>query len=252
MSRRPLIAGNWKLHLGPHDAAALAAELAEASASHEGVGIVIFPTALSIPASVAAVQGSMVDVGVQWAHAEPSGAFTGTNSAVIAREAGCAWLLAGHSEVRRDLNATDAAVHASVKAGLAAGLLPMVCIGETLDERDAGQLQPVLARQLAGAFGDLHADQVATCTLAYEPVWAIGTGRAATPDDAQQAHAFIRGWLREHYPAFVADQMRILYGGSVKPGNAAELLSCEDIDGALVGGASLKASSFLGIVSAVG
>jgi triosephosphate isomerase len=250
MARRKLIAGNWKLYLGPHAAAEQAAKVHAGSLGWDDIDLVLFPTALSIPAVRAALRESTVAVGLQWAHAEPNGAFTGTNSATIARELGCAWLLAGHSEVRRDLGETDERVNASVRAGLAAGLLPMICVGETLAERQAGALESVLERQLRVALSGLTPDQVATCALAYEPVWAIGTGLTASPAQAQEAHAFIRGWLRAHAPAFVADQVRVLYGGSVKPSNAAELLALPDVDGLLIGGASLKSDDLLAIAAA--
>lgn len=251
MTRRPLIAGNWKLHLGPADATALATALRDRLDAIEDVDVAVFPTALSVPAVAGVLKDSRIGVGVQWAHAEPSGAYTGTNSATIARELGCGWLLAGHSEVRRDLAETDARVHASIRAGLNAGLLPMMCLGESLAQREAGELETVLSRQLEVGLGDLAPDEVVTCTLAYEPIWAIGTGVTASPEQAQEAHAFLRGWLRDRYPPFVADQIRILYGGSVKPHNAADLLAHPDVDGALVGGAALKADSFEGIVTAV-
>ena len=252
MSRIPLIAGNWKLNLGPAEAGALGSALAQAAANRGDTEVAVFPTAISVPAVLAAVSGSGITVGVQEIHHQPSGAFTGTNSAVMAREVGCTWALIGHSERRQLFGETDDGVRKKVRAALDAGLLPMVCIGETLEQRDAGQVEAVVTRQLAGGLGTLAPDEVATITLAYEPVWAIGTGRTASPEQAQEVHATIRAWLRDRYPAYVADTVRVLYGGSVKPSNAAELLSCTDIDGALVGGASLKADSFAGIISAVG
>mgnify|MGYP001392669696 CR=1 FL=1 len=248
--RTPLIAGNWKLNLDPVEAAAVASALVPAVADRGDTEVALFPTALSVPAVVQAVQGSGITVGIQEIHDQPGGAFTGTNSAAMARAVGCAWALIGHSERRQLFGETDEGVGRKVTAALAAGLLPMVCLGETLDQRDAGQVEHVVTRQLAAALGTLRPDEVATLTLAYEPVWAIGTGRTASPDQAQEVHAVLRAWLRNHYPAYVADQVRVLYGGSVKPGNAAELLSCPDIDGALVGGASLKADSFAAIVHA--
>lgn len=250
MSRIPLIAGNWKLNLGPRAAAEVASALVPAIADRGDVDVAVFPTALSVPAVLASVSESGVTVGVQEIHHETQGAFTGTNSAEIARELGCTWALIGHSERRQLFGETDDGVGRKVATALAAGLLPMICVGETLEQRDAGQVDTVVTRQLAAALGTLRPDQVATVTLAYEPVWAIGTGRTASPEQAQEVHATLRAWLRDHYPAYVADQVRVLYGGSVKPHNAAELLSCPDIDGALVGGASLKADSFAAIVAA--
>ncbi|TVQ91763.1 MAG: triose-phosphate isomerase [Deltaproteobacteria bacterium] len=250
MTRIPLIAGNWKLNLGPSQARALGAELAQALADRRDTEVAIFPTALSIPAVLGAVKGSGITVGVQEIHDKDTGAYTGTNSAHFAREAGCTWALIGHSERRQLFAETDEAVGRKARAALQAGLLPMVCIGETLEQRDAGQVHAVVTRQLSAALGTLRPDEAVTVAIAYEPIWAIGTGRTASPEQAQEVHAALRAWLRDRYPAFVAEQTRILYGGSVKPANAAELLGQPDIDGALVGGASLKADSFRAIVQA--
>ena len=252
MARIPLIAGNWKLNLGPTQAVALSRELASGLADRGDTEVAVFPSALAIPSVIAALDGSGISVGVQEIHDELAGAFTGTNSASFAREAGCSWALIGHSERRQLFGETDEAVGRKVRAALGTGLLPMVCVGETLDQRDAGQVQSVVTRQLSVALGTLRPDEAVTVTIAYEPVWAIGTGRTASPEQAQEVHAALRAWLRDRYPAFVAEQARILYGGSVKPANAAELLGQPDIDGALVGGASLKADSFAGIVHAAG
>lgn len=251
MSRRPFIAGNWKLNLGPTDAAALAAELVPALANRGDIDVALFPTAISLVPVLHALEGSGIEAGPQEIDAQTSGAYTGQNSATMAREAGCTRVLIGHSERRQHYGETDAGVRAKVGTALAAGLLPIVCVGETLEERRAGKVEDVVFRQTAAAFEGLTADQAATLTLAYEPVWAIGTGETASPAQAQEVHAALRGWLRSHYPSFVADQVRIQYGGSVKPSNAAELLSCPDIDGALVGGASLKVDSFAGIIAAI-
>jgi len=250
MARLPFIAGNWKLNLGPGAANALASGLKVALADRGDVHVAVFPTALSIAAVLPALEGSGIGVGVQEIQPKASGAFTGCNSGVMARELGCEYLLVGHSERRQLFGETDAGVNAKVHAGLAAGLLPIVCVGETLDERKAGRVDEVVHGQLAAALDGLATDQVSTLTLAYEPVWAIGTGEVATPTQAQAVHESLRGWLRAHYPAFIADEMRIQYGGSVKPANAADLLACPDIDGALVGGASLKVELFAGIVAA--
>lgn len=251
MSRTPLIAGNWKLNLGPGEAASLAGDLTQALSDRGDIQAAVFPTALCVGLVTQRVSGSGITVGVQEINDTHVGAFTGTNSARMAREAGCTWALIGHSERRQLFHETDEGVQRKVRAALDAGLLPMVCVGETLDQRDAGRVDEVITQQMSVALGTLTPDEVATVTFAYEPVWAIGTGRTATPEQAQAAHATLRATLRERYPAFVAEQCRILYGGSVKPGNAAALLACPDIDGALVGGASLKAESFAGIISAI-
>jgi triosephosphate isomerase (TIM) len=250
MARIPFIAGNWKLNLGPAAAASHGTALKEALASRGDVQVAVFPTALSLAHTLPSLAGSGIGVGVQDVAVKPSGAFTGCNSAVMAREMGCEFALIGHSERRQLFGETDQQVHAKVREVLAAGLLPIVCLGETLEERQAGHVDTVVHRQLAGAVDGLTHDELSTLTLAYEPVWAIGTGVVASPDQAQEVHASLRGWLRAHYPEHIGSEMRIQYGGSVKPTNAAALLSCPDIDGALVGGASLDASRFTEIVTA--
>ena len=250
MSRRIFVAGNWKLNLGPADAAALARALRASLANRGSVDVAVFPTALSVASVVPVLRGTGIAVGVQEINAWPAGAFTGANSAVMAREAGCTHALVGHSERRQLFGETDEGVNQKVHAALSAGLLPLMCIGETLDERKAGRVETVVYRQLSLGLAGLEPDQVATITLAYEPVWAIGTGVTATPQQAQDVHASIRAWLKDSYPSFVANTVRIQYGGSVKPNNAKEILSCPDIDGCLVGGASLKPDSFAGIVEA--
>jgi len=249
MARRPFIAGNWKLNKGPAEAAELGRDLAAVLGNRTDIDIAVFPPTLSLASAISALAGSGIDIGVQEINSNNSGAYTGTNSPAMAREAGCTRCLIGHSERRQLYGETDEGVNKKVHAALAAGLLPILCIGETLDQRNAGQLKEVVGRQVTKGLEGLAPDQVATVTLAYEPVWAIGTGVTASPEQAQEAHAFIRSLLSRDYPGFVADQVRIQYGGSVKPGNARELLSQPDIDGALVGGASLKADNFAGIVA---
>jgi len=250
MGRIPFIAGNWKLNLGPAAAASHGAALKTALAGRGDVQVAVFPTALSLSHALSSLAGSGIGVGVQNVATKASGAFTGCNSAIMAREMGCEFALVGHSERRQLFGETDEQVNAKVHCVLAAGLLPIVCLGETLDERRAGHVDAVVHRQISSAIDGLSHDQLSTLTLAYEPIWAIGTGVVASPEQAQEVHASIRDWLRAHYPHHIASEMRIQYGGSVKPTNAAALLSCPDIDGALVGGASLKADSFAGIVSA--
>ena len=249
MARRRFIAGNWKLNLGPEAAARLAGSVRDAVGATSDVTVAVFPTALSIPAVVEQLAGSPVAVGIQEIAAAPKGAFTGANSAVMARDAGCTYCLVGHSERRQLWGETDEACAAKLAAALNAGLLPILCVGETLGERRSGQVEAVVHRQLDVGLSQLQPDQVGSITVAYEPVWAIGTGETATPEQAQQVHASIRAWLADRHGA-VADDVRIQYGGSVKPANAAELLSCPDIDGALVGGASLQAADFEAIVRA--
>lgn len=250
MARRPFLAGNWKLNLGPAAAASLASELRERLAGRTGVTIAVFPTALAIPAVAPILRGSAIGVGVQEIEAVAAGAYTGANSAVMARELGCDYALVGHSERRQRWGETDASCAAKLAFALRSGVLPIYCVGETLAERRAGRVEEVVFRQLADGLAGLATDQVAAITLAYEPVWAIGTGETATPDQAQAVHAAIRGWLRAKHGDAVADDVRIQYGGSVKADNARELLAAPDIDGALVGGASLDAAGFTAIVDA--
>ena len=250
MARRPFIVGNWKMFKGPQEADALAVGLKRALAGQSGVDVGVAPPYISIPVVVQRLQHTGIEVAGQDVHPEISGAFTSAISAEMLRQAGCSYVILGHSERRQWFGDDDAMVGRKVGAAFRAGLLPIVCVGETLSERDAGQADAVVIRQLEAALGGLPADQVASATLAYEPVWAIGTGRTATPAMAQAVHGTIRAWLTERFPPFVARQVRIQYGGSVKPANAAELLSQPDIDGALVGGASLDVQNFVAIVEA--
>ena len=248
MTRERIIAGNFKLHLGPNETGALVRAIA-ATPDVTRATIVVFPTAFSLAAAVDAA-GSAVQVGAQWVAAHASGAYTGTNSAALAAALGATWALVGHSEVRRDLAESDARCAASVRAALAAGLRPMLCVGETLAEREAGRLEDVLRTQLRGALDGLADDAWTRIVVAYEPVWAIGTGVVATPEQAQAAHAFLRTTLASAYGDAIADRVPVLYGGSVTPDNAATLLALPDVDGVLVGGASLDAAKFRGIAAA--
>ncbi|MEL6345956.1 MAG: triose-phosphate isomerase [Myxococcota bacterium] len=252
MARRPFIAGNWKMNLGPGDAAALAGALktALAGVADVSVDVAVAPVAVSIPAVAAQLNGAGVHIAGQNLHPETKGAFTGAIPGEMLREAGCTYVIVGHSERRKLFGEDDALINQKVHAAFRAGLLPIFCVGETLEQRDAGDAESTVLDQVKAGLAGLAPDQVVSTTLAYEPVWAIGTGKTATPAQAQQMHAVIRGWLAENYPAFVSEQIRIQYGGSVKPHNAAELLAQPDIDGALVGGASLKAESFSAIVEA--
>jgi triosephosphate isomerase len=241
--RRKFIVGNWKMHKGPADADALAEALKRGLAGKDGaVDVGVAPPFISLPAVVSRLKHTGIVVAAQNLHPEMQGAFTGEISGEMLRQAGVAYCLVGHSERRQLFGDTDASVEKRVHA----------CVGETLAEREAGQEVEVVTRQLAAALGRLQADQIPSVTLAYEPVWAIGTGRTASPLQAQDMHARIRGWLEASYPAFVGRSTRIQYGGSVKGSNAAELLRMPDIDGALVGGAALNAEEFLQIVAAAG
>ena len=250
MSRRPFIAGNWKMHKGPAEADALAEVLKRALVGQASVDVAVAPPFLAIPAVIARLKHSGVHVAAQNLHWEQQGAFTGEISGEMLRQVGVNYCIVGHSERRALFGETDAVVEKKVHACFRAGLLPILCVGETLEERESGQAEAVVRRQLAAALGSLSADQLPSVTLAYEPVWAIGTGRTASPAQAQEMHATIREWLAERYPPFVPRGMRILYGGSVKGSNAAGLMSQPDIDGALVGGAALVSEDFLAIVAA--
>ena len=250
MARRLLVAGNWKMNLGPQGGDALARALKSSLAGQTRVDVAVFPPFITLPAVTARLQHTGIQVGAQDLHAEPAGAYTGAISGEMIRELGCHHVLCGHSERRSVFGDTDADVNRKVHAALRSGLLPMLCVGETLDQRNADQVEAVVAAQLEGGLAGLQADQIAAMTLAYEPVWAIGTGVTASPHQAQEVHAFIRRWIAERLPTYVSEQLRILYGGSVKPGNATTLFSQPDIDGGLVGGASLKAESFTAIVQA--
>ena len=250
MSRRPFIAGNWKMNLGPEAARELATGLRAALADDTGVDVLVAPPAISIPGVADRLRHTGILVAGQDLHPAESGAFTSQLSGEMLKEAGCAYVLVGHSERRSLFGDDDIAVNAKVHAAFRAGLLPILCVGETLPQREAGDAIAVVTDQLAKGLAGLAPDQVVSTTIAYEPVWAIGTGVTASPDQAQDMHAAIRQWLSSNFPAFVPAQTRIQYGGSVKPTNAAELLNQPDIDGALVGGASLAVDSFVAIVRA--
>ncbi len=248
--RRKFVVGNWKMHKGPQEADALAEALKRALAGRDAaVDVGVAPPYVSLPAVVSRLKHTGIIVAAQDLHAEQQGAYTGEVSGEMLRQVGVNYCLVGHSERRQLFGETDATVAKKVGACFRSGLLPILCVGETLAEREAGQEGAVVTRQLEAALGALSADQVPSVTLAYEPVWAIGTGKTATPLQAQDMHATIRGWLEAKFPAFVAKSTRIQYGGSVKGSNAAELMRMPDIDGALVGGASLNAEEFLAIIA---
>ena len=251
MSRRPFIVGNWKMHKGPRDADALAVELKRVLTDQTGVDLAVAPPFISIPTVVSRLQHSGIAVAGQDLHPQAEGAFTGAVSGEMLAQAGCRHVIVGHSERRNVFGDTDDIVAAKLRAAFRALLLPILCVGETLAQRDAGQAHDVVAGQLQSALSDLTTEQLLTLTIAYEPVWAIGTGRTASPDQAQQMHAGIRAWLAARYGREVPATIRIQYGGSVKPSNAQDLLSQPDIDGALVGGASLTTELFHGIVAAI-
>jgi triosephosphate isomerase (TIM) len=248
--RRPLIAGNWKMNLGGAAGVTLAQAVVRLSRRVPRVDLVIAPPFTALAACAHECDSSSVEIGAQNFYPRPSGAFTGEISAPMLAEAGCRWAIVGHSERRQHFGETDASVAEKAAAALAAGLTPIVCVGETLREREAGNTVRVVERQVAAflpAIGD--GDRAAAVAIAYEPVWAIGTGKTAGPAEAQEVHQAIRGWLADR-SASLAERTRILYGGSVKADNARALLAAADVDGALVGGASLDEASFGGIAMA--
>ncbi len=237
------------MHKAPAEADALAEALKRALADVTAVDIAVAPTFLAIPAVAARLRHSNIGVACQNVAVEIQGAYTGEVSAEMLKTAGVQYAIVGHSERRQLFGDTDAIVGKKVQACFRAGLAAILCVGETLPEREAGQEETVVARQLEAGLAGLSADQVGTVTIAYEPFWAIGTGKVASPAQANDVHAFIRGWLGR-YPSFVARNVRIQYGGSVKGSNAAGLLSQPEIDGALVGGAALSVEDFVAIVKA--
>ena len=248
--RRPFIAGNWKMNIDRAAAVALTEAVAAGAGVFNGVDIAVCPPSVYLDAVSMAVGDAAVGVGAQNVYHEAFGAFTGELSVSMLTDVGCRYVILGHSERRHILGETDQQINQKVHAALAAGLIPIACVGELLEEREANKTEDVIRRQFAGSLAGLSDEQMATTVIAYEPVWAIGTGKVATPDQAQEVHADLRRLIEERYNADIAAAVRIQYGGSVKPSNAADLLSQPDIDGALVGGASLNADDFLGIVAA--
>ena len=243
--RTPLIAGNWKMNKGPADTAAFLEELL-ATDLPPGVDVVICPPYVSLPVAAMVLAGSEIGLGAQNVHWEPGGAFTGEVAGSMLTELGTAWVIVGHSERRTLFAESDDTTLHRARAAQHADLEVIYCVGETLEERDSGATFTVLERQV----GDLGALDPTHLVLAYEPVWAIGTGRTATPAQAQEAHAFLRQRLTAVFGGDAAEKIRILYGGSLKPGNAGELLPLADVDGGLIGGASLDVSSFSAIIRA--
>ena len=247
--RRPFIAGNWKMNTNRASAVALAEGVAKQAETLEGVDLAVCPPSCYLDAVGRAIAGSKVALGTQNMYHEKDGAFTGELSAAMLRDLGCKYVILGHSERRHILGETDAAVNKKLHAALAAGLTPIVCVGELLAQREAGQTLAVIQTQFDRSLAGLSAELMATMVIAYEPVWAIGTGKVATPQQAEEVHLALRKIIGERYNNLIADAVRLQYGGSVKPENAAELLKQPDVDGALVGGASLKVDQFLGIAA---
>jgi triosephosphate isomerase len=246
--RKPFIAGNWKMNLTTLEAVALAKKLVESLAGVTQVEIGIAPVYTVLTAVAAVVRGSNLRLLAQNLFWVDSGAYTGEISGPMLKDVGCSHVIVGHSERRQHFGETDESVNKKLKAAFASGLVPIFCVGETLAEREQGRTFPVVERQVKGGLQDIPATDAAKIVVAYEPVWAIGTGKTATPAQAQEVHAHIRSLLARLYGQELADQVRIQYGGSVKADNISELMRQPDLDGALVGGASLKADSFTAIV----
>ncbi len=251
MSRRCFIAGNWKMNKTVSESVALIREVRSAvSQVRDRVEIAIAPPFTALHPAAKALEDSNISLAAQNCHASESGAFTGEVSASMLKEVGCSWVILGHSERRQLFGETDASVNNKVRAVMKAGLLPIICVGETLAEREAAKTLDVVTTQVTGCLNGVTAAEGSKFVIAYEPVWAIGTGKTATSRQAQEVHAHIRSLLTKLWNAETAAGIRIQYGGSVKADNAAELLSQPDIDGALVGGASLKAADFAAIIKA--
>jgi len=247
--RRKFIAGNWKMNLTRAAAVALAGQLAKAAENVEGVDLAVFPPSLYVDAVAQAAAGSKVAWGVQNVYHESNGAFTGEISVAMLQDLGCRYAILGHSERRHILGETDEAINRKTLSVLKGEVVPIVCVGETLQEREAGRTLDVIEGQVRGSLAGLDAEQMRRTVIAYEPVWAIGTGKTATPQQAEEVHLALRKILATRYNDEIAQAVCLQYGGSVKASNARELLSQPDIDGALVGGASLKADEFMGIVA---
>jgi triosephosphate isomerase (TIM) len=249
MTRIPFIAGNWKMFKTVQETVVFVKELRSAVKDVAGVEIVVAPPFTALHAAAEAARNTNIGVAAQNVHWEKEGAFTGEVSPGMAKEAGAEYVIVGHSERRRLFGETDAIVNRKSIAALGAQLTPIICIGETLEEREANQTLAVLDRQLKDGLDGLTGEQIAELVLAYEPVWAIGTGRTATAAQAGEAHAHIRARLRQWFGADAAERCHVIYGGSVKPDNIRELIAEPDVDGALVGGASLEVRGFAEIVT---
>jgi triosephosphate isomerase len=248
--RKLIMAGNWKMHKAPAETRLFVQELAGGLRDVKvSCDVIIAPPFTSISAAVEGVLGTPILVSGQNMHWEDKGAYTGEVSGPMLKEAGCSHVIVGHSERRQYFGETDETVNLKLKAAMKAGLIPIFCLGETLEERQQGRTFSVVKTQLSGGMRDIAIDDPARFVIAYEPVWAIGTGQTASPEQAQEVHGFLRKEVASAYTSEVANKVRILYGGSVKPDNARSLMACEDIDGGLVGGASLKVEDFIGIIT---
>ena len=248
--RKKFIGGNWKMNLDGSEAEALAKAMAQQSATAADVDIAVFPPFVYLERVAKVLAGSKVQLGAQDVYFESKGAFTGEISVGMLKDVGCSCVLVGHSERRHVLMESDELINKKLHAALAGGLDVVLCVGEKLEQREAGQTNDINKTQLINGLKGVSAEQMSKITIAYEPVWAIGTGKTASKEQAQEVHAFVRSVLTAIFDGGIAEQVRIQYGGSVKPANAAELLGQKDVDGALVGGASLNADDFMAIINA--
>ena len=248
--RKPFVAGNWKMNTDSHSSISLAKDVAAGTSEIAGhkIDVAVIPPFVYLQSVARTLSASSVAVGAQDIYTEKQGAFTGEISGSMLKDIGCTYALCGHSERRHVIGETDELVNKKVSAAISGGLLPILCVGELLEQRKAELTEEVVTRQIKEGLSGLNAAKVSAVTVAYEPVWAIGTGLTATPQQAQEAHNLIRKLLGERYDGRLAEDIRILYGGSVKPDNAAELMGQQDVDGLLVGGASLKTDDFVAIV----
>lgn len=250
--RKPFVAGNWKMNTDSHSSVSLAEGLISGTleVAGQGVDVAVIPPFVYLQSVAKALGSAHIAVGAQDIYYEQKGAFTGEISASMLKDVGCVYALCGHSERRHVIGESDELINKKVAGAISGGLLPILCVGELLEERQAEKTVEVVTKQVTAGLAGLSAEKVSAVTIAYEPVWAIGTGLTATPQQAQDVHSLIRTLLGELYDSGLADEIRIQYGGSVKPDNAKELMSQPDIDGALVGGASMKVDDFVAIIQA--
>lgn len=249
--RKPFIAGNWKMNTNGESANALAAGLAKEIGDIDTVDVAVCPPYVYLQSVAAQLSSSNIAMGAQNVYFEASGAYTGEISCDMLKDVSCTYAVIGHSERRHVIGETDELINQKVSVAIASGLLPILCVGELLEEREAEKTDDVVTNQVKKGLAGINAEKVLAVTIAYEPVWAIGTGLTATSDQAQQVHAMIRKLLAEMYDESVAAQIRIQYGGSAKPENTAELMACPDVDGLLVGGAGLKVDSFSAMIKTI-
>jgi len=250
--RKPLVAGNWKMNTDSRSSVELVNDIAAGSSQTAGkkVHVAVIPPYIYLQSVKKALRTTSIALGAQDLYYEQKGAFTGEISASMLKDIGCTYVLCGHSERRHIIGETDELINKKVTAAITGGLLPILCVGELIEERKASETKEVVTRQIKKGLAGLSAEKASAVTIAYEPVWAIGTGLTATPQQAQEVQALIRRLLGEMYDSELAEEMRILYGGSAKPDNARELMGQKDVDGLLVGGASLKADDFVAIIQA--